>query len=115
MAAAAEAVLFLLHHHLAFFGLRISPSVSVPSPRRRSAGEVALLAVVVVAALLTATTHAASATIESRPADALRSEVDELRLRVLHLGEAPLALALSPFPPRQSAVSCALFGVLAIS
>ncbi|KAB8086967.1 hypothetical protein EE612_010683 [Oryza sativa] len=85
MAAAAEAVLFLLHHHLAFFGLRISPSVSVPSPRRRSAGEVALLAVVVVAALLTATTHAASATIESRPADALRSEVDELRLRVLHL------------------------------
>uniref|UniRef100_A0A0E0CJK3 Uncharacterized protein n=1 Tax=Oryza meridionalis TaxID=40149 RepID=A0A0E0CJK3_9ORYZ len=82
MAATAEAVLFLLHHHLSFFGLRISPSVSAPSPRRRgrSAAEVALLAVVVVAALLTATTHAASAT-----AEALRSEVDELRLRVLHL------------------------------
>uniref|UniRef100_A0A0E0JYW6 Uncharacterized protein n=1 Tax=Oryza punctata TaxID=4537 RepID=A0A0E0JYW6_ORYPU len=81
-AAASETVLFLLHH-LAFL-LRLSPSLPSPCRRIRSAAAAALLAVAVaVAALLTAT-HAASAA-ESRPADALRSEVDELRLRVLHL------------------------------
>ncbi|KAF0932709.1 hypothetical protein E2562_012003 [Oryza meyeriana var. granulata] len=75
-AAAAEAVLFLLH--LAF-RLRLYPSVSAP----RGARSTAVVVLLAIAALLTAT-YAASAT-ESGPADTLRSEVDELRLRVLHL------------------------------
>uniref|UniRef100_A0A0D9VF81 DUF641 domain-containing protein n=1 Tax=Leersia perrieri TaxID=77586 RepID=A0A0D9VF81_9ORYZ len=75
-AAAAEAVLLFPLLHLASC-LRLSPSVPVS---RRACSAATVLAVLAFAALLTAASAA-----EPRPADALRSEVDELRLRVLHL------------------------------
>ncbi|KAL5212549.1 hypothetical protein ABZP36_023396 [Zizania latifolia] len=85
-AAAVEVVIFLavpflLPLRLLSHALRLPlcPSVSVPR-RARSVSAVELLA---VAALLTAVNAVSDA--ESCPSDALRSEIDELRLRVLRL------------------------------